>query len=134
MVNLQIISDFYNEIIRAETILHLAIQCIDEAHAPDAKDALSLDWEDIWNALGCEIPESESTPEEISDYLRNKGINGFLVKFATPVPQYIDGDGYSVTWSWYATKWIYSETLEGACQKALKWKSEYIENKKAKAA
>ena len=132
----EILEVFYENNIRADLILHLGTQCFTQ---PDeccwsyaAKDVFDDEPDEVWEAIGLDIPE-HSGLDAISEYLVDNNKLGFLVRFATPVPHHITQNGYSYSWGRYTTKFVYGETYEVACRKAIDWKKVYIAKKKAKA-
>jgi hypothetical protein len=128
----QIISEFFDHSIRAESVLHLGTMCMDDAWPSIASDAFEFDCEEVWQAIGIADPESDET-EELSEYLRDSRKFGFLIQFATPVPQQFYENGHSFSWSSYTTKWIYDEVFSEACRKAIEWNAKYIEEARTKA-
>lgn len=128
----KIIEYFYDNSIRAEKIIHLGIQCIDEL-SPDVKEEFKYDYNEISSALGLESPDLlDGDDEDISSLFIESGKLGFLIKFATPVPKFYsdNSDSYSFSWSFCRMEWIYGETLEEACKKAIEWKEVYINSEK----
>lgn len=127
---LEIIKEFFDESIRVEQLIHIGTMCADEAWSSIAQFAFDDDHESVWNAIGIEPPDdddNESTFMHLMDHLKT----GFLVEFATPVPQKIYSDGsFMFSWSNYTTTWIYDESFEQACQKALEWRRKFIEKKR----
>lgn len=128
----EIIRAFFDSTIRVETLIHIGTMCMDHAWPRIAEEAFEDDYEDIWKAIGIEPPEDEDR-ELISVYLVDNCKKGFLVQFATPMPDRFNEGGFSFSWSWYTTHWIYDETYEGACKKALAWQREFIEQKRKAA-
>ncbi|WP_105198991.1 hypothetical protein [Pseudoalteromonas sp. T1lg10] len=124
--------------IRADKVICIAVQMIDEAIADDARDAFDEDTDKVFAALELPIEEWEKVYEEmnhcpslgyeeISYYLRQKGKQGFLVQFATPLPRELLKCGsYTFHWGYYARKWIYGDTMQEACEKALPWREEIV--------
>lgn len=72
--------------------------------------------------------------EAVYEWLLNAGKLGYLIQFATPVMTQIDGNLSSFSWGYYNTTWIYSDTLDEAIEKGLKWveSRRAAEKKKAK--
>lgn len=128
----QIISEFYDSSVRVEKVLHLGTMCMDDAW-PDIAQETFEDDADIWTALGMAEPELESDdPEGWSETIRDARKLGFLIQFATPVPDRFYEGGFSFSWGWYTTRWIYDESFESACEQAMKWQKEFIEIRRAK--
>ena len=134
----QIADEFQGRSLRAEAIIHIGSMLADEW--PDiAKDAFSDDWNEIWEALCLEDEVDDELEDELEDgdygeisqFLCDNVIFGFLVQFATPIPEDFTAYGHSGSWGYYTMKWIYAETYEAACAAAMKWQDEYIEKKRA---
>lgn len=129
----QIANEFFDRSIRVEKLLHLGTMCMGDAWAATAQEAFEDD-ADIWAALGMAEPEPERDgPEAWGEAICDARKLGFLVQFATPMPDRFYEDGFSFSWGWYTTHWIYDESFETACEKALKWQEEFIERRRAKA-
>jgi hypothetical protein len=130
----QIAEEFQGRSLRAEVIIHIGSMLADE-WPESAKDAFSYDWDEVFLDLGlkneAEVGLEWDEYEEISEFLYNNGIFGFLVQFATPIPEDFTAYGHSGSWGYYTMKWIYAETYEDACVAAMKWQDEYIEKKRA---
>lgn len=122
----QIISDFFDSSLRVEKVIHLGTMCMDDIWPTAAMDAFEDDAEEVWEALGSLAPDEAST-EEWGEALRCMRKLGFLVQFATPMPRdFSDDGGYSFSWGHYTTQWIYDDSFESACARALKWQEEFI--------
>lgn len=121
-------NQFADRNIRAEHIINIGTMCWDESSwASEVSDAFDQDFPEIFEAIGKEAPDDESK-EFLSTYFLDYGLTGFLVKFATPIPQNIQhGVGYTHSWGYYTTHWIYAETYAEACSKAIEWQEEYLE-------
>ena len=64
-------------------------------------------------------------PDEIACVLYNEGkLNGYLAKFAKPVATNFYESGFSFSWGWYTTTWLYAETLEDLFRKSFEWAKE----------
>ncbi|MDY0164638.1 hypothetical protein [Desulfobotulus sp.] len=133
MTSKQIAGEFEGRSLRAETIIHIGSMLAGE-WPESAKDAFSYDWDDVFLDLGlkneAEVGLEWNEYEEISQFLWDNGKSGFLVQFATPIPENFTARGHSGSWGYYTTKWIYAETYEDACAAAMKWQDEYIEKKR----
>jgi len=84
----------------------------------------------LWESIGIEPPYDLDDPGLIFDHLMDNDKSGFLVKFATPVPQNIKDGSHSMSWGYYAAKWIYADTYQEACEKALAWRCQFVESKR----
>mgnify|MGYP000867274884 CR=1 FL=1 len=126
----KIISDFFDSSIRVEKLIHLGTMCMDDVWPEIASEAFEEDAEDVWEALEHLEPD-DACKEEWSETLRCIRKLGFLVQFATPVPYGFSGNGYSCSWGQYTTQWIYGDSFELACARALKWQEEFIEASRA---
>ena len=120
----QTINDFFDSAIRAEKILHLGTMCMDDSWPDIASESFEDDPDEVWAALGVAEPD-EASEEEWAEAIRDARKLGFVVQFATPVPDHFCFPG--------ALHWIYDESFENACVRALKWQEEYIEQKRAEA-
>lgn len=136
MTTREISETFFDVSIRAELIIHIGTQLLDGCTSDAVEEAFNDDWSQIWEALGCRPTEDgESDMEDVSYYLRNQvEKQGYLVKFATPVPHRFTEHGYAFSWGYYTSSWIYAETYEEACQKAIEWQAEYVERKRKEEA
>ena len=128
--------EFFDNSIRAESIVHIGTQCLDDYSWSDAaEEAFQQDFERVWPALGIHPPEEdEDELWAISEHLKDHNKSGFLVQFAAPIPKFMDSDSYTCSWGYYTTEWIYAETYDAVCEKAIKWRKEYLEKEKLKAA
>ena len=130
MKSRKIIHEFFERAIRVEKVIHIGTMCMDDAWPDIAAEAFE-DEEGVWAALGIEKPDDVST-EAWSEALQDACKLGFLVQFATPVPEGFYEGGYSFSWGCYSTQWIYGESFESACNKAKKWQAEFIKKRHAK--
>lgn len=128
----QTINDFVDSAIRAEKILHLGTMCMDDSWPDIASESFEDDPDEVWAALGVAEPD-EASEEEWAEAIRDARKLGFLVQFATPVPDHFYDSGHSFSWGCYTLHWIYDESFENACVRALKWQEEYIKQMRAKA-
>lgn len=142
MDNSKIIKTLFEENLRAETIVHLASMCFSDGFSLIATETFEYDSEEVWEALGL-TEERNRLVEEEGDDLYNDEIEemlskhkkfGFLVKMATPIPTKFHGDGGYSTCGWgsYTTKWFYAEMLEEIFERAVKWKDDFIEERRTK--
>lgn len=125
----QTINDFFDSAIRAEKILHLGTMCMDDSWPDIASKAFEDDPDDVWAALGLAEPD-EISQEEWGEAIRDARKLGFLVQFATPVPDRFYDGGYTFSWGHYTLHWIYDESFENACVRALKWQEEFVERRR----
>lgn len=129
----KITSEFFDCSIRVEKLVHLGTMCMGDAWADIAQEVFEDD-ADIWPALGMAEPELESDdPEAWGEAILDARKLGFLVQFATPIPDRFYEDGFTFSWGRYSTHWIYDESFKTACEKALKWQKEFIEQRRMKA-
>ena len=120
--------------VRAEAIIHLPTMLAQDAWPEVAEEAfMQEDPDEIWKAIGIEEPYDLDDQGLIHEYLRDERKWGYLVKFATPVPQDVEADHHRLSWGYYAMKWIYADTYEKACELALDWREEFVERKRKKA-
>ena len=122
---------FFDFSLRAELIIHIPTQFLEEYLPSEVEDAFDLDFEEIFKAIGIKAPD-ERDNEEISYYLRENNVTGWLVKFATPKPQRFTKGGFSMSWGYYGTQWIYDLSYENACERAIKWQNEFVESHRKK--
>ena len=121
---------FYENDIRAETIIHLGTMCLSEGLSEPAHDAFCYDDEEVWRAIGLpranEWVDGEYVFESgfIAEELAKHGKLGWLVKFAPVVHYDLSGGGISPSLAGYSEKWFYGETFEACCQQAITWRAE----------
>lgn len=134
MIDKTMISDFFDNSLRIEQLIHIGTQMLDESLPSAVKDAFNSDVEEIAEALGVDADElADVVDSDLSWGMRVRfRRQGFLAQFATPVPRDFSEDGscYSFSWGYYATKWIYAESLEDCCKAGLAWNAAYIEEQK----
>ncbi len=130
--NREWLDKLYSVRLRAENVIHLAAQAIKYPYPDIVKNSFNSDWDVIWEAIGLKsLDPTEGICDEISSYLIEHNKLGFLIQFATPVPEDTDRpevvDYYSHNgWGYYQTKWIYAETVEDCYILGLKWLDEYL--------
>jgi hypothetical protein len=133
--------EFFENSVRAEMIIHIPTMLIDSP--PDVfTDAIDDDFDDVMDLLGAteslkaEI-EGESRGWARDDLIAELAVSRdapeWLVKFATPVPKNIKGDGYSFSWGHYTCKWFAGSSYEGLCRNALEWQERFISEMRLKA-
>ena len=120
----------FDSTIRAEMIIHIGCQMIDDALPSYVRDVFNDCGDEVWEALGLSAPdEGESANElELSDYLCDNRKQGYLVQFATPVPKnFNEGQTmWSVSWGHFALGWVYGNSMQECCEKALEWRKTFI--------
>lgn len=131
-----ILQQFLDNSIRIEIMLHLGLQMLDESLPDNIADAFHFDTDNIADALGVVADDLalDVNRGDISWDMRFKyKRQGYLVKFATPIPTSFSDDGETCDRSWesYQCKWIYAESLDECCTAALEWQSQYIGEQKA---
>ena len=120
--------------IRAEAIIHIPTMLAQYAWPDIAREAFMEDEPDrIWEQIGIEPPYDLDDEELIFEHLTDNRKFGYLVQFATPVPLDIEADSHHLSWGFYSMKWIYAETYEQACEKAVEWRQAFVETKRKKA-
>ena len=63
--------------------------------------------------------------DEIESFLYNEGKwKGYLGKFARPIITKFYEDGYSFSWCWHHTTWLYAKTLDDLFKKSFEWAKE----------
>ncbi len=73
--------------------------------------------------------------DHLFEWIQESGKLGFLIQFARPVMRYSDsGMSAAYSWGYYATRWVYGDTLDAAVAKGLDWAAEREAKEKAKAA
>ena len=97
-----------------------------------------LDDETIEKCLG-KIPDWVSKKDndrkiDIAQWLIEAGRFGVLVQFATPVMTPLGEGAMSFSWGFYATTWVYAETIDEAIDKGLAWVKECRSKKNKEAA
>lgn len=130
----KIIESMYEDNIRAEVIIHVPTMLAHDSFPDAAREAFMEDDPDtVWEAIGIEPPYDLDDEGLIFEHLMDEGKTGFLIRFATPVPTDIEADHHSLSWGFYSMHWIYSETYQEACEKALEWREQFIERKRKEA-
>lgn len=127
--------DMMNEnSVRAESIIHLATMLAHDQWPDAAKEAfMEEEPERIWSAIGIEPPYDIDDEGLIFEHLMDHSRLGFLVSFATPVPQDIGHESWRLSWGYYRMEWIYADTYEQACEKALDWRQEFVDRRREEA-
>lgn len=81
---------------------------------------------------------ADETPEpwEVVDALAIGRANGFLIQAAQPVVTHFfkDGNGFSYSWGYYHTEWLYAETAADISRVVDEWSVATLERDRAKAA
>lgn len=122
--------EFVEGSIQMEAIIHLGSMCHDADRWSDiALEAFMEDSEAIWEALGIDAPEDEDDLEMITEKLTDEGIDGFLVKVATPVPKDVRDGSWSLSWGSYTTEWLFAESYEECCKQAIDWRNALIKRR-----
>jgi hypothetical protein len=144
----------FDESIRVERMIPLALSCHDSTALPD------VFVEDFYeHFLGGSEPNDKSVQplietlpaikellerdafedmeaDEVAEWFIDRDVYGFLVQIATPVRQY--GSGSDTSWmsSWghYYTTWVYVESPDKIAAAATAWAEKQTEHDKAKAA
>lgn len=117
-----------------EAIIDIPTMLAQDAWPDIAREAFMEDEPDrIWEEIGIEPPYDLDDEGLIFEHLTDNQKFGYLVKFATPVPQDITADSHRLSWGYYSIKWIYAESYEQACEKALDWRQEFIDRRREKA-
>ncbi|MBF0453607.1 MAG: hypothetical protein HQL72_02180 [Magnetococcales bacterium] len=118
--------------IRAEQIFHLGLMCRMESW-PDLLAEAFRDLPEVWREVGLkegDLNDPEDL-EEIACALYGRYRLGFLICFATPVPQKaIYGGTFSYSWGVYQHEWVYADTLEEACKKRLDRSKAFVEEER----
>lgn len=123
---------FFEHSIRPETILHLGTMML-ETPPESLKKAFEYDGDDVFPLLGIDEEGvfgyiGDHDEDDLLKALADVKATGWLVKFATPVPQDFspDGSSWSQSWGFYATKWIYGNSYNACCKLAIRWANEYV--------
>lgn len=129
-----IIDMMFENSIRAEVIIHITTMLAQDAWPEIAREVFMEDDPDqIWETIGLEPPCELDDEGLIFEHLQDHRKFGYLVKFATPVPQDIEADHQRLSWGYYTMKWIYAESFDQACEQALDWRQEFIDRKRKAA-
>ena len=128
----QIISELFDSSVRVEKVIHIGTMCMDSAWSDIAHEAFEDNPDEVWTAIGLQEPQIEDV-DEWGETLREGRKIGFLIQFATPVPYSFYDGGFSFSWGWYTTCWIYDDSFDRACEKSLKWQEDFVEKRRAKA-
>lgn len=101
--------------------------------------------DDLWDAdkILAEAPwlkemldEGAVDAEEVVSEMYNRNMRGFIAQVATPYPYKFSADGKSWQSSWGSTRieWIYADTLDALCAKAMEWADGVVSAAKQKHA
>ena len=133
-MNLGLISEMFDASVRAEEIIHLPTMAWDEEALADCfKDAIDDDPGQILKVVGLDHIDEDEELYEICEALRDERKAGWLVKFATPVPTaFHESGGYSFSWGYYTSKWMYGDDYEALCREALQWQADFVERRRQK--
>jgi len=72
--------------------------------------------------------------EHFAEWMYESKKLGFLIQFARPVMRYSDNAKSSTySWGYYATHWVYGDTLEAAVTEGLEWAAKREAKEKAEA-
>lgn len=129
----QVTRDFFDLCIRPDVILHLGTCCTD--CWPDAaREMFEESSDEVWKAMGLVHPDEEDDCEDFwTDILRVYKRHGWLVQFTTPVVRYSAKGTGSFSWGHCQIFWLYGETYEDVCEKAVAWVEKYHDEEKTKA-
>lgn len=135
-----IASRLFDETVRVESIIWIPGAVADPESTPEAfregfvEDIISGNFHELLDALPRlkRILKDADFADtiEIADALLFTP--GFLVKLATPIRDFRDGDVSSFSWGYYRTGWIYVETEAGLEPAILNWVHAEVERQKAK--
>lgn len=130
MKDKRIANSMFDTNVRVERIINLsAMMWPADAFSSDIKDTIESDFEEILEVLNIrESIDPDASHDDINEVLIEKNIGGWLVQFATPVPNFDNGisKGYSFSWGMYTTWWMYGEDFDVLCTSAVEWRNEYI--------
>lgn len=124
MNNKEMIDKMDDGVLQADKILSLAMMSPGSI-CDDLRDFFREET-DIGKVLGVKVPDriEESIQDEdfddVAEWLYDKNILGFLVRFATPVMDHRQ-NGASYSWGHKRIDWIYAETIDDALEKGLEW-------------
>jgi len=132
-----IASAMFHASIRTEKVFNLTtMMWVTDVFSSEITDTFNSDFVDMLAALGIDEGhlDIEAELEEIAQCLVDFNIGGWLVQFATPIPNFHEDGSISHTWGVYSTKWLYHEDFETLCGLAIDWKQKLVADLKAKAA
>lgn len=99
--------------------------------------------DDIWDAdmiLAAapwlkEMLDEGIEAEEVVSEMFNRGMKGFIAQVARPSPRDFSADGKSWTSSWGSTRieWMYADTLDELCVKAIEWGEKIVTDARTRA-
>ena len=139
-IDQQVSSRLFDETVRVESIIWIPGAVADPESTPEAFREGFV--EDIIDGNSSELlaslprlkrilkDEDFADTVEIADALLFTP--GFLVKLATPIRDFHDGNISSFSWGFYRTGWIYVETEAGLEPAILDWVRTEVERQKAK--
>lgn len=135
---------FFNEELRVDLVIPVALSCHIEDSLADAFVDEFCDWAldldphdevalfDHLPGLNEFLALSAHDAIEIAYWLCDKKYDGFLVKVSTPVRSYRADGSYTYGWHFTQYTWIYGDTVEHAASRALDWASRMVAGWKAK--
>lgn len=118
---------------RIEMILHIGGMGADEYSLAEALDDFIADDTDELLDLFSAIPESvredlddrDARGPAFMDWALQNDVLGFLIQMATPIRRNQTSSGFSYSWGYYQTKWVYGDTIEEAVKNGLAWVEEF---------
>ena len=137
---MNIASECFDNSIRAEQILWLSCQA--DQYTDEIEDFFGDEEpKELERIFGIKIPrdlleDGRDGVGEIVSFLYRKGLRGFLVQIATPIPQIFHESGFThYGFGEYTTRWFYTETLDGEfIAKVLAWKESFVADRRKKDA
>ena len=118
--------------VRPAAIIHLATMLSDcEAPPEILLESFDDDFDVVLEALGL----GEESHQDFDAYLLYDALSAvgkleWLVKFEAPIPTAFYGADMDYSWGFYTSTWIYGDTYNSCCQKALKWRNKFIEEQR----
>lgn len=113
----------YNNNVSFEHILHIGASLSDDSF-PENNNVFDDHHTEICELLG--IKEEDVDEWGLEEILSNTSKKGFVGVVKTPVPKNVGSDGsYVCSWGDCALGYVYAETFEGLCKKAVKWAVKY---------
>ncbi|MFA4899923.1 MAG: hypothetical protein WC563_10390 [Brevundimonas sp.] len=136
--------NWYDGLCRIEHLIHIASQVSVERPAdvfsetfidslPEDAQALLYQQCPVLSTFG----EQDDAPdaEEVAEILAMRNVQGFFIQAAQPVVQHFyESGGYSYSWGWYHTEWLYAATASDIEAVVWAWSANRLTKDREKAA
>lgn len=142
MRNKDIFRQFDEATARTGAIIYLATEAYDSCSDQLRTFLEDHSNEEIIRAFDGALPElalddfgdEEIEPAEFFGILSERRIDGFLVRFETPVRNWHSPTSFGYSWGHYKTQWIYRPTLVAVLEAGITWAIQAAESDRKKSA